>query len=173
MHQRLPKEINPFRLAHGGASLEGQLPLSELKRLQPSLAENEGIVDVAMRFDVDETGTPYLAGHFVTKLSVVCERCLQPMTVDIDIHCLLGLVKNEYKAERLAEQYEPWLVDDDNDTMNPASVVEDELILALPLVPRHDEACLPEDVWYSGEKEVESDKPESPFAVLSALKSKK
>ena len=64
---------------------------------------------------------------------------------------------------------------DDQEAVNPASIVEDELILALPLVPKHDYDCLPEEVWFSGEKEIEDapEKPASPFAVLSALKSKK
>jgi uncharacterized protein len=43
-------------------------------------------------------------------------------------------------------------------------------------VPKHDYNCLPEEVWFSGDKEeieAEPDKPASPFAVLSALKTKK
>ena len=59
----------------------------------------------------------------------------------------------------------------------PADIVyEDELILALPLVPRHTDACLPSDAWSTisddsdYNKEQEDDKPESPFAILSSLK---
>jgi uncharacterized protein len=43
--------------------------------------------------------------------------------------------------------------------------------LALPIVPKHEQACLPADVWQSGEPiKKEDTKAESPFAVLSALK---
>lgn len=172
MLQRLPKEIDPFRFAHNGLHLQGQLALSKMSRLAASLANDEGIVDVDMQFDIDELGTPYLAGRFKTTLTLICERCMEPMTINVDTECLLGFVKSEYKAEQLAEQYEPWFVEND-EPVDPIRIVEDELILALPLVPRHDYSCLPEDAWYSGEKEGEAEKPASPFAVLSVLKSKK
>ncbi len=174
MRQQLPKEIDPFRFAQNGRELEGELALDKMSRLADSLHDNSGVVTVSMRFDIDETGTPFMQGHFVTTLSLTCERCLQALTLPVDINAMLGLVKHEKLGEGLAEQYEPWIIDD-NELVDPAAVVEDELILALPLVPKHDYDCLPEEAWFAGEKEVEEKpvKPESPFAVLSALKSKK
>lgn len=172
MHQQLPVEIDPFRLAQNGLKLTGELQVSNLKRLLKSLDSDEGIVNVDMHFDVDETGTPFLKGKFSSSLSIICERCSEAMLLNVESNCLLALVKNELKVEGLAEQYDPWLIDDNNETIKLASVVEDELILALPLVPKHDFKCLPAEVWQSGEDEVVEEKPVSPFAVLSALKSK-
>jgi uncharacterized protein len=143
-----------------------------MPRLASSLANTDGMVDVKMRFDIDQLGTAFLEGNFKTQLVLFCERCSEPMNYDVDVHCLLGILKHEGKVPSLGEQYEPWIVES-NDPINPASVVEDELILALPLVPRHDTACLPEDAWYSGEQEVAEEKPASPFSVLSSLKTKK
>ena len=174
MRQQLPREIDPFRFAHAGRELEGELALDEMTRLAESLHHTVGQVSVSMKFDIDGTGTPYMHGHFVTTLSLTCERCMQELALPVEIDTMLGLLRHEKLVEGLAEQYEPWIIDGDELT-DPASVVEDELILALPLVPKHDYDCLPEEAWFSGDKENEekADKPASPFAVLAALKSKK
>jgi len=175
MRQQIPKEIDPFRFANNGRQLEGELKLADMARLSESLFDNSGVVKVSMQFDVDQTGTPNLHGRFETTLLLTCERCMQALEFPVTIDTWLGLVRHEKLAESLAEQYEPWVIED-TDLVDPATVVEDELILALPLVPKHDFDCLPEEAWFAGDKEVEEkpeDKPESPFAVLSALKSKK
>ncbi|WP_438969857.1 YceD family protein [Methylophaga sp.] len=175
MLQQLPKEIDPFRFANNGRKLEGELALANMPRLADSLNDKTGLVTVSMQFDVDPTGTPNMQGHFETTLLLTCERCMQQLEHPVEIDTWLGLVKHAKLAESLAEQYEPWVVED-NQLVDPATVVEDELILALPLVPKHDYDCLPAEAWFSGDEEVEETpevKPESPFAVLSALKSKK
>ncbi|AFJ03797.1 hypothetical protein Q7C_2677 [Methylophaga frappieri] len=172
MHQQLPKDIDPVRFAHNGLYLQGQIPLSSMRRLTELLVSSDGEVAVEMQFDIDETGLPFMRGRFKTSVQLECERCLSPMTLVLDLQSLLGIVRFEHAVEGLAEQYEPWVLDDAK-TVNPADVVEDELILALPIVPKHDFACLPDEHWQAGETEIEVEKPASPFAVLAALKTKK
>ncbi len=172
MHQQLPREIDPFRFANSGIRLTGQIPLSSMRRLSEQLVNDEGMVDVDMHFDIDETGLPFMQGRFQASIQLICERCMSPMTLQLDIAALLGILRHERKVEGLAEQYEPWIIDDAKQ-VDPALMVEDELILALPIVPKHDYVCLPDDVWHAGETESEADKPVSPFAVLAALKAKK
>jgi len=172
MHQQLPREIDPFRFANSGIRLTGQIPLSSMRRLAEQLVSDDGMVDVDMHFDIDETGLPFMKGRFQTSIQLICERCMSQMTLQMDIPALLGIIRHERKVEGLAEQYEPWIIDDAKQ-VDPALMVEDELILALPIVPKHDYVCLPDDVWQAGEAESEADKPVSPFAVLAALKEKK
>lgn len=175
MRHHLPKEIDPFRFAHNGRELDGSIDIADLTRLAGSLKEKSGQVSISMQFDIDATGTPFMRGHFEATLSLTCERCMEELLYPMQIDTLLGLVKNEKMATTLAEQYEPWLIED-RDPIDPITVVEDEMILALPLVPKHDANCLPEDVWFSGDEKENEDvsaKPASPFAVLSALKTKK
>ncbi|MBE0438936.1 MAG: DUF177 domain-containing protein [Gammaproteobacteria bacterium] len=174
MHQKLPKELDPFRLAQNGLKLEGQIPLADLPRLTQSLLSDQGMVDVKMAFDIDEVGTPYMKGEFSVSVSLTCQRCMSAMALDLNVDCLLALVKSERKVEGLAEQYEPWLLES-NDPVLTSTVIEDELILSLPLVPKHDIACLPDNIWTAGDDNIitEDEKPVSPFAVLSSLKTKK
>ena len=173
MHQKLPREIDPYRLAKSGLLLEGELKVSDMKRLSKSLYDDQGLINVKMQFDIDESSNTYtMHGAFVTSLPLICERCMKPMHYDVNVNCALALVNSEKKVEGLAEQYDPWVIDNDEPILLNA-VVEDELILALPLVPRHENDCLPADAWCSGEDiHEEVEKPASPFAVLESLKSK-
>lgn len=170
MRQQLPKDIDPFRFAHNGLQIEGEVLVCNLFRLNELLYDDSGIVSVDMQFDIDTTGTPYMRGKFDVTVNLLCERCMEPKAHTMNITTQLGLVRHEGKFEGLAEQYEPWLLNDAKQ-IDPAQIVEDELILALPIVPKHDYPCLPDELWQAGE-EVETEKSVSPFAVLSALKSK-
>lgn len=175
MRQHLPKEIDPFRFAHTKREISGRVSLVELTRLTESLLSTDGEVEFRMQFDIDDTGTPFMQGRFKTTLSLTCERCLQELVLPMEIDSLLGLIRHEKLAEKLSEQYEPWVVNDAELT-DPVTVIEDELILALPLVPKHDYDCLPDEAWFAGDKEEKSEeaaKPASPFSVLTSLKTKK
>jgi uncharacterized protein len=174
MHQKLPKELEPFRLAQNGLTIEGQIALSALPRLTQSLLSDEGVVDVKMAFEIDEIGTPYMKGDFTVSVAMTCQRCMSAMELELKASPLLALLKSERKVDGLADQYEPWVLDT-NEPVLTSTVVEDELILSLPLVPKHETPCLPDDIWSSGDDiEISNDdKPESPFAILSSLKTKK
>ena len=173
MHQKLPIEIDPFRLAKNGLTLEGELQLTTMKRLSGSLHDTSGTVHVKMNFDIDKVlGTPHMKGEFTTSLSLICERCSEPMQYEVKTRCSLAIVNSEIKVDGMAEQYEPWVIDSDDPVML-SSIVEDELILAIPLIPKHDHSCLPAEAWSAGEEfEEDVEKRVSPFAVLAALKSK-
>jgi uncharacterized protein len=80
----------------------------------------------------------------------------------------LGLIRDEAEEEALPEGYEALLVGDDG-MLRPADVVEDELILAVPVVPVAPDTDLVERDWAPGEEEIER---ANPFARLSALKDK-
>jgi uncharacterized protein len=173
MRQKLPVEIDPLRLAQNGLKLNGELLLKDMPRLCESLVNEQGSVKVDLAFDLDEINTPFMKGGLLTDVSMRCERCMSPMVVPLSVNCLLAIVTSESKVATLAEQYEPWLLES-NEPVSLNAVIEDELILALPIVPRHNESCLPSEAWSSGqESEVEEDeKPTSPFAILSSLKNK-
>ena len=174
MHQKLPIEIDPFRLAKQGLILEGKLALSTLPRLVELLENADGDVDVKMYFDINKMlATPTMVGHFKTSLPLICERCLNPMNFDVNVQCKLAIMNREKEMESLAEKYEPWVIENSAPVLL-STVVEEELILAIPLVPKHEYSCLPAQAWFAkGNIEEEKiEKKVSPFAILSELKSK-
>jgi uncharacterized protein len=99
-----------------------------------------------------------------------CQRCLQPMRIALAAERRIFFVEGEDAAAALDAES-----DDDVLALTPAldlrSLVEDELLLALPLVPRH-EVCpqpLPRPFV---EEETEASPGEKPFAALASLKLK-
>ena len=79
MHLKLPKEIDPLRLAQNGLKLNGELSIKDMPRLSESLVNDEGSILVDLAFDMDEVNTPYMQGKIVAEVSMICERCMSPM----------------------------------------------------------------------------------------------
>lgn len=104
-----------------------------------------------------------------TALQMSCQRCLQPVTVELDVQPRLRFVRDEQQAERLDED------SDDEDvlaltaTLDLQSLIEDELILALPLVPRHDRCPQPLPMSAGEDEIAAADEGEHAFAGLAAL----
>lgn len=175
MRQQIPKAIEPYRFAHNGQEIIGEIDVADLPRLQEIVHADAGVISVRLRFEIDALGTPVVEGDFTTELTLICERCTEPMQLPMDVHCELALVRHEHFIQGLDEEYEPWIVEPGID-IDPASLIEDELMLALPIVPRHSHPCLPDSVWESQDEETgtqEEKQPASPFAVLADLKKNK
>ncbi len=170
MHTRLPVTIDPFQLASKGERLEGPIAIKTLTRLAPSLRDTTGEIQVTLEFGLDELRQPMVQGSLSGSLTMMCQRCLEPMVQDIDSRFLLGLVKNEYQMNRLSEEYEPLLVTESPIAL--ASIIEDEILLSLPIVATHAPGDCRLVVAATGMDSVEVDtetKP-NPFAVLKSLK---
>ena len=168
--KRLPHQIDPFRLCEARASLSGPIPLKQLQRLLPSLANDSGEIEVVLNFDIDELGVPFMQGELKAELQLICQRCLEPYAFPVDVQSILAWVRTEREAERLPIRYEPYLVETNPLVLN--DVIEDELLLSLPQIPMHDESeCLAMQ-WIQKpvDNEVETEVKANPFAVLAELK---
>ncbi|MEO1946796.1 MAG: YceD family protein [Methylophilaceae bacterium] len=105
-----------------------------------------------------ELGLPSLALHVEAALPVLCQRCLQIMQLDLSADYTYVITENEPEPFAGDEEVD-WL--EISREMNVDELVEDELLMAIPLGPLHKHACKPlvkEDV----------EKP-NPFAVLKNL----
>jgi uncharacterized protein len=143
-----------------------------MTRLAASLASTGGSVAYEVDFDRDELGIAYMAVRAQAELAMVCQRTLETFVLPIAIDTRLGLIVREEEEAGLPEGYEPLMVE--NDHLRPADVIEDELLLALPLIPVKPGAAESELVWSSGpdiEPEPEPER-ENPFSVLGRLKNK-
>lgn len=169
-HKRLPHEIDPFRLAESGVELSGPIPLKQMRRLLPLLVDASGVVSVVLNFDIDELGVPYVRGRIVAELNIICQRCLETLRLPVDQDIVLAWVRNEQEAERLPIRYESYLVEQNPLMLN--DVIEDELLLALPQVPMHEETDCPASKWLEAQAKAElaEDDSENPFSILAKLK---
>jgi uncharacterized protein len=159
----LPEIVDPWRMVQARRSFRGRLPLSTFKRLATSLAATEGEVEYELDFDKDQFGISKVHILATANLPLTCQRTLETFAFPVRVDVQLGFIVNEDDEAGLPPGYEPWLVD--RDGMRPADVIEDELILALPLVPVKPGTQEMEREWVPGDEREVDVKP-NPFAVL-------
>ena len=172
--ERLPVHIDSFRMAEASRLFDGEYSISELDRMHDLLLDRSGKVAVSLEFGIDSEGIRYMKGRLQTEVTLECQRCLQAMKAPIDASFALGLVRTIDKAEQLPSHYEPLLVE--SDELFLRDVIEDELLLALPIVAFHEEECIDvnqqaaDAAQHNDDDSGESSKA-NPFAALAALKS--
>ncbi|MBL8289944.1 MAG: DUF177 domain-containing protein [Rubrivivax sp.] len=163
----------------GSNELQGRFSLAELPRVADSvLRAADGAADAPVQWRVAGAVQPGSRAPFVVDLGVdstltlECQRCLQPVTVPLSVERRLRFVEGEDEAARLDEELE-----DDvlalTHRLDLRALVEDELLLALPLVPRHDTCpqlpdALRPAVAPPADEDSAAPAPEHPFAALAA-----
>lgn len=150
-------------------SFEGTLPIETLSRLCEMLAGTDGLLQYELDFGRDELGISYVDVHVRASLVLTCQRTLEPFTLPVAVDTRLGLIRRERDEAGLPPDCEPLLVAEDG-RLNPADVIEDELLLALPLVPVNPDSSLPDDLKGHEPDAAGEGRSESPFAVLRELK---
>lgn len=169
-----PQFIEPLRLARQGAHIHGSLPLAAMARLQQAVHEATGEAEFKLEFRREANGIQSIMGDFSVTVSMICQRCLQPMAVNVSGDIQLGIVRGGQEAEQLPPGYEPLQVDEG--PLKLQDLIEDELLLALPIAPRHSQTqCL-----LSNMADAEAGQPASadrqrqyPFTELATLKRNK
>ena len=147
-------------------SFEGRLPLSAMTRLQGLLVDAEGEVRYTIEFDRDALQVPYVELQIDAGLPLVCQRSLQRFVLPVSITQRLGLVRDEAEESALPPGYEALLVPEDG-MLRLAELVEDELVLSVPVVPMSPGSEAVEREWPAQEEELAK---ASPFAALTSLK---
>lgn len=149
---------------------EGAIALSELTRLGDLMypadaASAARMVELRFEFSRNEFDVPIIAGQLQTSLELQCQRCLQALDMPMKLEFRLMIDASD---ELLRNSSEETLYSDEG-YVDLFELVEDELILAIPLVALHeDSGC--NEYWPSAETQIEAGAQENPFAVLQRLK---
>lgn len=170
MSKHVPDFINPRRAAEGGYDIAGPVAFTRMARLSKAVENHDGAAEVALRFAMDEQGIPVVKGRVRSEVVLICQRCLSPMSVSIDLEVELGIVASDEETKRLPARYDPLVVVEEQ--LAVAQLVEDEILLALPAIPRHEDADCVANVT-KALVEPASGRADNPFAVLEQLKSKR
>lgn len=165
--------------AKQGEALHGRWPLREMARLAASAHPeappgDDAMVDWQVRGELRAVRAApaqvWLHLECRAAIALVCQRCLQPLPVLVEGRRSFLFVPGEAQAAELDADSE-----DDVLALTRAldlhELVEDELLLSLPLVPRHESCPLP--LPQAAEDELAAAEPPHPFAALAALKAGK
>ncbi len=165
----IPPHVDPRKLADRGATLEGDLLLADLPRLCDPLADNQGEVRAKFVFERDERNAVVIHSELDVEVKMVCQRCLELVALPIHSECDYAVVKEGANTQSVPQGYD--VLELGEDPLDLLALVEDELLLALPIVPAHD----PKDCQQpAGLDEPEPSEDEvtrsNPFSVLAQLK---
>ncbi|RUO25635.1 23S rRNA accumulation protein YceD [Aliidiomarina minuta] len=169
---RIPVSVDPVKSANKQLSYEGVVPGAGLHRLGDVIVNELQDIQVSLRFDVDEQHTSFFAGHAEAAIEVICQRCNKPMQLELKCEFHYAPLTRRQKEENIPEAYEPVELTELGEVMLH-EVVEDELLLAMPIVAKHaaEDCEVDRDAMVFGELSEAEEKP-NPFAALQDLKRK-
>lgn len=122
-------------LANREITLGGELTISKLTRLKSLLHSDVGSVSATLRFR--QRGDGWLATELDYRATVelVCQRCLEPFRHELTDTASVVLADAAAVPAAVPAGFEPFELEDGR--LQPAELVEEELIVAIPLVPKH------------------------------------
>lgn len=159
------RAIYPARVARERSQVTGVLAVAQLSRLADLLFDREGVVSYIVQGDTSAKGEPVLRIHLTVDLTVSCQRCLERLPLHLDIKRDLVLVAAAAGLDPLEDE------DDDTDAIPSAGsldlhdLLEQELVLSVPMAPRH-----PENACGIQPRASEIGEPASQFSPLARLK---
>ncbi|SOO27460.1 conserved hypothetical protein [Xanthomonas phaseoli pv. phaseoli] len=159
--------LDAWRMVAARRRFDGRIPLSAMTRLQGSLVDTDGECVYSLQFDQDPLlKVAYVELSIDVELPLACQRSLQRFLYPVQIRQRLGLIRDEADEAALPAEYEALLVPEDG-MLRAVDMIEDELVLSVPVVPVAPDSEAIDAEWVPTQEE--QDKA-SPFAALAALK---
>lgn len=142
-----PVRVMPRKLCNRNGSINSTLPVAKLLRLSEFLHDNNGHAEVSLSFDKDDAGHCLITGSLKADVNMVCQRCLEATEVKLASDFAIKVAESDKEARDMAqssanslEQLE--VVRSEEGELDLLSLVEDELIMSLPIVASHaDKDC--------------------------------
>jgi len=170
----LPRQIDPRKFAQQGVVISGLVELASLSRLCDTVSADKGSISAELVFGLNDRRLPQLTGQIQAELYVTCQRCLDLTPIEVPCQVDLAMVWDEESAAKLPKTQDSWIVAEGQTDIY--QVVEDELLLSLPIVSYHETECVPSTHFSSIDKAVSQQisdteaQKTNPFQVLGQLK---
>lgn len=168
MLDHLPDMLDPFEFVEKKRRIKGKVPFAGMDRLNDAVLNRDGAANIDLEFK-REGRIAAVTGRIDAEFVLRCQCCLEalPWPVGSELH--LGVVRSIDEANILPEGFEPLLVESDS-LVALVDIVQDELLLAMPTIPQHEECG-------SSPKRPEvkpvaavAETRKNPFAALAQLK---
>ncbi|MBI0437528.1 23S rRNA accumulation protein YceD [Dickeya dianthicola] len=169
---KLPLTLDAVRTAQKRLDYVGVYTAEQVMRVAGSVVSVDSDVNTMLSFNIDSQRLAVIDGQADVTVTLLCQRCGKPFEHQVHATFCFSPVISDEQAEALPEAYEPIEVNEFGE-VDLLAMVEDELILSLPIAPVHDsEHCeVSETDMVFGQLPAEAEKP-NPFAVLASLKRK-
>lgn len=133
----LPRQLDHRKMAEQKARLEGLVPIKAFDRLADMLSSSQGDIKVSLQFRKGKKHRVLVTGECSGEVSLICQACLEPVLLPIHATVNTLLVDSVDELLELDQEEDGVVYSDKYITLE--ALLEDDLILSLPMVPRHDE----------------------------------
>ena len=157
--------IDALEFARGEQELRGSLPVAALKRLEDVLSDSEGTLEFVLHGSRDDRNRPQLHVEVTGRLHLQCQRCLGLLEYDVAVDNTLLVLPRGVEPEDIDDPEAPDAIEASPELDVPG-LIEDEVLLSLPLAPRHAEGSCQSRL----RSRLEGAEPPKPFAELAALR---
>jgi len=168
----VPAYVDTRKIFLQQGNIAGFVPLERLDRFRGILASNQGSVFVELDFSTTDSGQRIISGRISAKVDVICQRCLEPLGIVLEDDIKLALLKDESKISSLDVELDPWICPDNK--LDLASLVEEQLMLCMPIVSYHEAADCSRKLGYTTGQDKSTANGTNgvvnPFSVLKSLK---
>jgi len=158
--------IQPRKLANKNGELRYRWPIEDLSRLQGLLYSNQGEIKVHLVGENDDRNRCLVKAHITANLKLECQTSFEAIDYLIDTNVVYCSVTDEEQITRMDDDYEALLLDDGQ--VDIKQVIEDELILALPIAINKTSEELKIKMSY-GKLPKQAVEKKNPFRVLKGL----
>ena len=170
MSREYPDWISPDRAAEGKRVFSGTIPLSRMKRLAELLVGAEGEASFTAAFKKDMDKRVVIDLQVEAALPLICQASLEVYDEQVKRRSELAVIEHDNEQAELPDNYEA--VQTENGRLAIASLVEDELLLGLPHIPR--KPGLQKVEYSTGGQAISSESPQegsnkNPFSVLQDM----
>jgi len=168
-NEYLQEPLDPYKLCAAKREISLELPLESMQRAQDLLLATEGSFRVKLKFSYGSQRLPQVEGELIGDVILECQRCLGPSQQHLESEFLWGLVTSDESAANLPRTHEPVFIE--KDRLLLISAIEDEFLLALPLVAYHpEEECQLQPLEQDPLVDEPAEKENNPFSALQDLK---
>jgi uncharacterized protein len=171
MSRNYPDRVRPEKVASAKRRFAGKMALIALDQVTDLMEEpgSEDGVAFEVQFDHDGQGQIVADLHIEGLIPLLCQRSLRRFLFPVDSRARIGIVSSEEAAAQLPDDYEPLVCADDD--LELKRLVEEELMLALPIVPVDPDAP-PNEAVLELDDGLPAEPTHSPFEALAKLKKK-
>ncbi len=170
MAKPMPDWIEPEQAARQNRQYRLSLDVRQFPRLMAALDERlpPSPIEMTLRFFMEPASRrPAFELTMQGEMPLQCQRTLDAYRQPVDERLAAVFIASEGEADWVPDAFDAWLLEE-GERINPWQLVEDELLLAIPMVPRQPGEPL---VWHDGAAEaVPEAEEENPFAALAALR---
>jgi len=160
--EKLPAKFKPLNFSKKNLKIKDYCSISKFPRLSEMILNKEEQVDIQLEFNFVSNRVPTLKGDLRFNVVIECQRCLKPLELTLRSDISFAFIESDEDASLIDSSYE--LVYNHNKEIDSHEFLTDEMLLTIPMIPKHDHQC----------KKIKNNYVinSNPFSILENLKKK-